>query len=498
MSVQWDDEAAVVVVGYGGAGAAAAITAADLGASVLIVEKQSEHQHTPSTAMTNGITVRVNDVEKATQYFDQCAAGLIPLAVSRAWAERAIKVVDWLNTICPELDMQRAYVPGSERPRGAQHPTFTGAESIEAYRPNSAIHGHGAFFAALQAAAGRRPNITVEWESPGRRLFREQDGRVTGIEVGSSDGRTRRIGAGKGVILTCGGFEYDEEMKQNYIGSFPVHFYGNPGNTGDGVRMAHAVGADLWHMNLMIGRGIGHFELDDKTSLNFHIDVNPPGFVLTDKYGRRFANESEQANQIGHTFYFELIKYDIATREYPRIPCYWFFDQRRVRAAPIPTGGAGKLGYRWSPDNEVEIARGWVKRADTVKEVAALAGIVDPEAAARSVEDYNEGCRKGEDRWGRDPKSLIPLDQPPFYCITLYPGGPSTCGGPRRNEYAQILDPFGKPIEGLFGAGELGEPLGLLYPSSGSNLCECVCFGQIAGEAAVKGVGTAVGTSPLP
>ena len=68
--------------------------------------------------------------------------------------------------------------------------------------------------------------------------------------------------------------------------------------------------------------------------------------------------------------------------------------------------------------------------------------------------------------------------------MALYPGGSNTCGGPRRDERARVLDPFGVPIPGLYAAGELGEPFGVLYPSSGSNLSEALCFGQIAAETA--------------
>lgn len=81
--------------------------------------------------------------------------------------------------------------------------------------------------------------------------------------------------------------------------------------------------------------------------------------------------------------------------------------------------------------------------------------------------------------------SLIPVDSPPYYCMPLYPGGPNTCGGPRRDEHARIVTPFGQPIPGLYGAGELGEAVGLLYPANGGNLSESVCFGRIAAEHAL-------------
>src|SRR5690606_11384997 len=89
------------------------------------------------------------------------------------------------------------------------------------------------------------------------------------------------------------------------------------------------------------------------------------------------------------------------------------------------------------------------------------------------------------DRFGRPRQSLVPIDEPPFYCMPLFPGGSNTCGGPRRDERARILNAFGQPIAGLFGAGELGQATGILYPAAGANLSEAFCFGQIAAEEAL-------------
>jgi succinate dehydrogenase/fumarate reductase flavoprotein subunit len=70
--------------------------------------------------------------------------------------------------------------------------------------------------------------------------------------------------------------------------------------------------------------------------------------------------------------------------------------------------------------------------------------------------------------------------------VARYPGGANTCGGPRRNERAEVLDVFGEPIQGLYAAGELGEVIGLLYPAGGCNLSDAFCFGQIAAESALS------------
>jgi succinate dehydrogenase/fumarate reductase flavoprotein subunit len=180
-----------------------------------------------------------------------------------------------------------------------------------------------------------------------------------------------------------------------------------------------------------------------------------------------------------------MIGFDSHACEYPRIPSYWFFDAKRRGAGPLVSTISGAVGvglYDWSADNAAEIERGWISRGDTVEEAARAAGVLDPARAAATVEAFNEACRVGVDPLGRPAETLVPLDSPPYYCVPLYPGGSNTCGGPRRDRDGRVIDVFGEPIEGLYAAGELGQPLGLLYPSNGANLSEAFCFGQIAAE----------------
>ena len=125
------------------------------------------------------------------------------------------------------------------------------------------------------------------------------------------------------------------------------------------------------------------------------------------------------------------------------------------------SGAAGPYHYEWSTDNGEELARGWLHKGDDVEQLAASAGIADPARAAQSVREYNDACAVQRDPLGRPADSLVPLDRPPYYCMPLWPGGPNTSGGPRRNERAEVVDVFGDPIPGLYAAGELGEGVGV-------------------------------------
>ena len=110
-----------------------------------------------------------------------------------------------------------------------------------------------------------------------------------------------------------------------------------------------------------------------------------------------------------------------------------------------------------------------------------------PDVLKATIERYNKYCaNKRDDDFGRDPVTLIPVQRGPFYALKMYPGGPNTQGGPKKNAMAQVVDPFNKPIPHLYCVGELGSIYGFLYPTGGGNLCEMIIFGRIAGESIVN------------
>ena len=480
----FDRECGLLVVGFGGAGIAAAVTARRMGASVLLVEKQPRGRHTPSTKMSGGLVMAVSDHAAATEYLDRCACGMVPRDVSAAWAGRALSLVDWLHELAPGLDLRRV--------GGAAHDQFPGQEAVDVYQPGGSARRFdpngkaGVFLFGHLSGAIVSNGIEMLWETPARSLIRSEDGRSV---IGVATGNGLRIRAHEGVVLCCGGFLQNEEMKRDFLGADPVCYYGNPGNTGDGVLMAQEIGAALWHMNGMAGLAAGSFTLENGSPLAVMLSFDPPGYVVTDRYGKRFADESVQA-RLMDGFNRHLLHYDHARNLYPRIPGYWFFDENRRRAGrlTLATVGADALGlYRWSEDNHREIEQGWIACGDTIEEAASVAGVEDPQAARDTVENYNRLCREGlADPFGRPAGTMVPVDRAPFYCVRLYPGGSNTTGGPRRNRNAQILDVRGNPIPGLYAAGELGQASGRLGPADGANLSEAFCFGQIAAESALS------------
>ena len=206
------------------------------------------------------------------------------------------------------------------------------------------------------------------------------------------------------------------------------------------------------------------------------------GYIAVDRAGKRYTNENYKT----HTLYYELGLFDSRGLIYPRIPSYWIFDQKRMNEGSIAKRSNGPAGparlYNWSKDNRVELERGWIKQGDTVKDLAFKL-CIEPKALEETVKNYNLYCKHGEDpECNREPRTLIPLETPPYYAVELWPGGPNTQGGPRRNSKANVLRPDGSEIPRLYSAGEIGSIYGMLYPSGGGNLAECIAFGRIAGE----------------
>jgi hypothetical protein len=420
-------------------------------------------------------------------------------AVIRVWAEQTARTPAWL------AERGASSVLMAET---GEHPTVPGHTSIAVYKPDMGLHpgsghrgwGYGLFEFVQTEVAAR--DIEVIYDAAAQWLLTDACGAVRGVLV-RYQGRDLHIRARCAVVLSCGGFEFDTGLKRSYLKAFPSHFYGNPENTGDGIRMAQDVGAELWHMNACSGRLVAHFPesgypggcpvdlwavehsaefaalTPGARALPANTERLVPAALIVDRYGRRYTSEIQRL----HTLYYELTDLDSRRLVYPKIPSWWVFDARRMAAGPLVPSYAGPTGplreIAW--DNHEAVDRGWVVTAHSVPALARRCGI-DPDALTATVNDYNACCRNGQDpQFGRPAGMLTALDTPPYHAMRLWPGGPNTQGGPRRNAEAQVLSVRGHPIPGLYAAGELGSIYGTLYPASGGSIAECLAFGRIAG-----------------
>ncbi len=479
---EWDIETEVLVIGYGGAGAAAAITAVEAGAEVLIIEKQAEDAHTSNTQMCAGVFLSPDTEEDALAFME------VASRINPDFPESKAIDDDTIAALAKGMTENLAWVEGlgatgfNTYAAAGRDPSVEGNDAIKGYQiqKEDGTSGVGVELFNLLAAKVEELEIEVLWETPGKSLITNEEGEIIGAWAETEDGEVA-IKAAKAVIVTTGGYEFDDEAVKAYTPIYPVTFYGNPDNTGDGMRMAQAVGADLWHMNVLGGNLKAKFD-DFPTA--FLLSYGLFGYIIVDKHGRRYINESQLG---GYSGYWHTMFGDTAgLTRLPRIPSYWIFDQNRIDAGPLPFtffGAAGPVGmYEWSEDNSAEIEKGWILTGETVEELAEALE-VDPDVLQEEIDTYNAAVEAGEDaQFGRAPVTLKPIEAP-YYAVKMLPGMNNTFGGPKRNALAQVVDVFGQAIPRLYSAGELGSVF-VQYPQGGANVGECFAFGRIAGEQA--------------
>jgi succinate dehydrogenase/fumarate reductase flavoprotein subunit len=291
------------------------------------------------------------------------------------------------------------------------------------------------------------------------------------------------------VVLTCGGFENNQEMIRDYLPGIPYCYTsGSPWNEGDGIRMAMAVGADLWHMNNYAGPSMALKVPEVRTTFSMQAlhfsKIMPGGMIVVGPDARRFCDEKYKTRHGKVPVNGSWLP--LATP----CPMFMVFDHTLFTAGPLydkhPSHGWTQIveRYPWSEDNRAELDKGWIKTAATLPALAALLSL-DPAALADSVARWNRGCAAGRDRdFGRS-LMLAPLAAAPLYAIELSPSMLNTQGGPRRNEKGQVLRPDGSAIPRLYSAGELGSIYSYLYQGTG-NIGECLAFGRISGRNAAS------------
>ena len=190
----------------------------------------------------------------------------------------------------------------------------------------------------------------------------------------------------------------------------------------------------------------------------------------------------------------QVLYFDHKRAEYPNIPAYLVFDEAYRKIGPIAFNekSIGQVGYAivnkiydWSDDNNAEIEKGWIIKADKIGDLAG--GIkVDRRGLEETIGKFNKYCTSGKDlEFNRSSDSMSPIGTPPYYALELGLVLVNTQGGPKHNKYCQVLDPYDKPIPRLYAAGELGSFFGFLY-QPGSNYPEAWAFGRIAGRQAAS------------
>jgi len=474
----WDREADVVVVGFGGAGIAAAVTAHDLGAQVEILEKAPQAHAGGNTRIAAQGYLNTSCEEKAATYLKAlCGPYTVPDEMIRVWAEEMSRNTDWVAGLGGDPQEHQF------QPEGIEFPELPGSDCVHKFH-DGPKYGYSLTWKRFESFARDRA-IPVLYETPGRELIQHPETKeIFGVRAEQGE-RSVFVKARKAVILTCGGFENNQKMIQTYLpGVSRCYPSGTPYNEGDGITMALGVGADLWHMKNYAGPSMALKVPEFPATLSMqalHFSKEFPGaMIVVGPDGRRFADEKYKTRH-GKV----LVN---GTWQPLQVPCamHMIFDQALMSAAPLynkePNRGWTPIteAYDWSDDNSAELEKGWIKQADSVGALAKTIGL-EPDMLEETVERWSDFAREGADQdFGRE-LMLSPFASGPYFALELSPSMINTQGGPRRNEKAQIVRPDGTPIPRLYSAGELGSIFSYLYQGTG-NIGECLAFGRISGR----------------
>jgi fumarate reductase flavoprotein subunit len=458
----WDRETDVLIIGYGGAGAAAAVVARDEGAEVVILEKREVAGG--ATIVSGGATYSgVTPVQEEHDISDSVDAlhehhmaaggGLNDSDLVRVLAERSGDDIAWLQSLGAEFT-DAPVVGGSEAPYGTEEIPRVHAFTFGDY------DGGIAFFRVMADAAEER-GAEVEYDTRVERLVADDDGAVIGVRATRGDD-TLHVRARKAVIIATGGFTHDDDMLATYSrAGHAGEPQTPPGLTGDGHKMAFALGADAWTMWKIAGTpGLIPPGADRATA-------GPLVGITVNERGERFMDE---------TGYYDLRNQALANQ--PGSRGFVVFDDRiRANEAPIVP--------QFSDSLDEEVAEGRVHRADSLEELAEAID-VPGDRLVSTVERWNEGVADDDDPDHERTQALAPIEEGPFYALEVVPTMYDTAGGVRIDPEARVVNVFGDVIPRLYAAGQVaGGVVGETYVG-GTSLSMVLTFGRIAGRNAAE------------
>lgn len=460
----FDEEADVVVVGLGAAGAATAITAAEAGADTLVLEAAGAGGGT--SARSGGIVYLGGGtpIQEACGFSDTpdnmadflreaCGPGVDEVKL-QAFCTGSVDLFGWLVDHGLTFEPRFFAATAGREPPDTSGLIYSGGEDA---LPGSAVadpvpRGHhpaypdaagGHLMEVLLAALDRTPATTLT-STTVRRLVVDRD-RVVGVEARSA-GDVRRIGARRGVVLTAGGFVFDDDMVARHVPQLlrANLRLGTDHDDGAGIRMAQAVGAATVNM--------GAFECA--------VPITPPlGLmrgVIVNRHGQRFVNEDAYLGRIG----IELLDHQDGQG--------WLLVDEEVYEVNLVGMQAGAV-------------------AESVAELADEIGVPAGSLGA-TLEAYNQAAAAGHDPvFGKRSDLVRPLE-PPLGAIDLGVEGTFyavfTLGGLRTDEHGAVLTEDGTVVPGLFAAGRTTAGIAVRGYVSGISLADGLFFGRRAGQGA--------------
>ena len=454
----------VIVVGGGGAGMAAATRLAQLGKSVILVEKSGFLGGAISVSGGNQVVtgsqlqidngVADDSVESMVADFEANGANKNNKEILTLFAENVGATTDWLVASCGI--------------------TFEeGLHQLGEYSHNRelAYTGGGAGFAEAMRKAVEEAGVQVLLNTKAESLIAD-NGTVTGVKAASSDA-DYTLTAGD-VVLATGGYGANKDMLTDEMKS--ALYYGPASSTGEGIQMAQAVGAQTANMEYgkRYPNGIEVSEGMAKSTIAGNIVGWTMSAILVNKDGNRVVNEKasnrtileEELKQEGGELYLLL---DAET-----------FEAWKAKLAPAGISDADIEKYLEANGTTTPV----FAHGETLEEAAAAAGI-NADNLKATVEKYNGFVAKGsDDDFGRAATYLTKtIGEGPYYIVEQKPRFATTMGGLVINTSMQVLNEAGEPISGLYAAGEnCGQVMGDDSPS-GANNAWALTSGKLAADA---------------
>ena len=465
MSVVFDDHKEfeysipIVVVGAGGCGLSAALSAKENNSEVLVIERDSTPLGT--TAMSTGLIPGANTrlqraagIEDTPEIFANDiinkTKGETDPEIATSLAIESSKTIEWLidNYQIPLSLVDSFLYPGHSVMRMHGTPNRTGSELMGAL-----------------CRAAERAGIDVLTNALVTDLYSDSNNKILGVKVLRTDGQTEEIGC-DALILACCGFAGNPEMVEEYMPEIKeAEFFGHPGNKGDAIKWGKSLGADLadigsyqGHGGLAAGRGVPILWPMIMEG-GFQININ----------GERFSDES-----LGYS------EQAVKVVSQPKKIAWNIFDER-----------LHELMKEFEDYNNA-IEANAIINADNTAELSALTGINKEslDKTIKEVEEMVEGKRK--DSFGRD-FTIKPKLESPYYTVKVTGALFHTQGGLVVNEDAQVMDKNKVPLPNLFAGG--GSARGISGPSdwgyiAGNGLLTATTFGRLAGLSAANLVKT--------
>ena len=486
----------VVVVGAGGAGMTAAITATDAGKKVIVVESQpiAGGNSVRSTGGMNAAKTPYQDknefkeaagVEKtlataAEKFADNETITALAATVKSQWDAYQANPQGYFDS--PELMALDTMIGGKGKndPELVKILTQNSAGAIEwlasigaelksvgaaggasvkrIHRPvdeNGKTAAVGAYIVPILEKNVHDAGVEVITDTTAKKLLTE-NGKVVGVEAEGKDGNKVVIHA-KSVIMATGGFGANHEMVEKYKPELKGFATTNAdGAQGQGIDMATAVGAATVDMDQIQIHPTVHIDEDGNAHLITE-GVRGDGAILVNKEGKRFFDEVQTRDKVSAA---EIQQTDGEA--------WLILDQKMV------DGAAVYQGY---------VNSGYAKTGKTIEELAKNIN-VDPATLAETMKNWAEiYANKVDPEFGRTSFSAEnALDQAPYYAILVKPGIHHTMGGLKINTNTEVLNEKGEVISGLFAAGEVTGGIHGANRLGGTAVTDIIVFGQIAGE----------------